>query len=232
MPGGSAPGPAAGRHLGAALALLRFRKAGVLPRPEAPGLEVRGARAFEAVANLRRCYLRREPVFLRSLLRLVGHKVDRRFYFRRLLPGALRGPAGRRAACSYALLRNSFSGKWGSFARQQRPLALSSVQRGRAAPGRAGLSARSALPGAATCVYADPPYIFPGQLLWHEGAGARPGLPLRAPRRTLRERPALRRERQRRKNSKRRIQRIILSFFFQQHNKQKTKSRTTSNQNK
>ena len=34
---GSAPGPAAGRRRGAALTLLRFRKAGVLPRPAAPG---------------------------------------------------------------------------------------------------------------------------------------------------------------------------------------------------
>ena len=89
-----------------------------------PGLEVRGVDAFEPVANLHRCYLRQDPVFLRSLLRLAGRKIDRRFYFSRLLPGAQRGRAGRRATCSYVLLRNSFSGKWGSFA-QQRPLALS-----------------------------------------------------------------------------------------------------------
>ena len=57
-----------------------------------------------------------------------GRRVDRRFYSGRLLPGALRGRAGRRAACAYVLLRNSFSGKWGSFA-QQRLLALSSVRR-------------------------------------------------------------------------------------------------------
>ena len=76
--------------------------------------------------------------------------MDRRFNFRRLLPGALKGPAGRRAACLYALLRNSFLEKWGFFVRQ-RPLpeqraasASATVQRGRAAPGRSGLSARSA----------------------------------------------------------------------------------------
>ena len=38
---------------------------------------------------------------------LVGRRVDRRFYFSRLLPGALRGRVGRRAACSYVLLRVS-----------------------------------------------------------------------------------------------------------------------------
>ena len=52
-----------------------------------PGLEVRSVDAFEPVANLQRCYLRRDPVFLRSLERLVGRDVDRRFYFSRLLPG-------------------------------------------------------------------------------------------------------------------------------------------------
>ena len=53
----------------------------------------------------------------RALAGLVGRKVDRRFYFSRLLPGTQRGRGGRRAACSYVLLRNSFSGKRGSFTR-------------------------------------------------------------------------------------------------------------------
>ena len=57
-----------------------------------PALKVRGVDVFEPVANLHRCYLRQDPVFLRSLLRLAGRKVDRRFYFRRLLP-ALREAA-------------------------------------------------------------------------------------------------------------------------------------------
>ena len=74
-----------------------------------PGLEVRGVDAFEPVANLHRCYLRRDPVFLRSLLRLVGRRVDRRFYSGRLLPGALRGRAGRRAACGAP---SHSSGRW------------------------------------------------------------------------------------------------------------------------
>ena len=114
-----------------------------------PGLEVRGVDAFEPVANLHRCYLRRDPVFLRSLLRLVGRRVDRRFYSGRLLPGALRGRAGRRAACAYQLL-----GKVGllrtaaAAGTEQRAASAATLQRDRAAPGRAGLSTRSALPGA------------------------------------------------------------------------------------
>ena len=139
-----------------------------------PGLEVRGVDAFEPVANLHRCYLRRDPVFLRSLLRLVGRRVDRRFYSGRLLPGALRGRAGRRAACAYVLLRNSFSGKWGSFA-QQRPLALSSVRRLQppcnvTVRHQDALAYLRALPCLAhQCIYADPPYIFPGRSMNYYG---------------------------------------------------------------
>ena len=139
-----------------------------------PGLEVRGVDAFEPVANLRRCYLRRDPVFLRSLLRLVGRRVDRRFYSGHLLPGALRGRAGRRAACAYVLLRNSFSGKWGSFA-QQRPLALSSVRRLQppcnvTVRRQDALAYLRALPCLAhQCIYADPPYIFPGRSMNYYG---------------------------------------------------------------
>ena len=88
--------------------------------------EVRGVDAFEPVANLHRCYLRRDPVFLRSLLRLVGRRVDKRFYFGHLLPGAQR--AGRRAACAYVLLRNTGT--------EQRAASAATVQRDRAAPGR------------------------------------------------------------------------------------------------
>ena len=43
--------------------------------PQLKCMEVRGADAFEPVANLHRCYLRRGPVFLRSLRGLVGRKV-------------------------------------------------------------------------------------------------------------------------------------------------------------
>ena len=88
-----------------------------------PGLEVRGVDAFEPVANLHRCYLRQDPVFLRSLLRLVGSRVDRRF---------CAGPPVRPAARESGAPSHS-SGRW---------------QRDRAAPGRASLSTRSALPGA------------------------------------------------------------------------------------
>ena len=123
--------------------------------------------------------LKQDPVFLRSLLRLAGRKIDRRFYFSRLLPGAQRGRAGRRAACSYVLLRNSFSGKWGSFA-QQRPLALS-VRRLQRPPTNVtvrcqdALAHLRALPSQAPrhCIYADPPYIFPGRSMNYYGTRRR-----------------------------------------------------------
>ena len=122
-------------------------------------------------------YLRRGPVFLRSLLRLVGHKVDRRFYFRRLLPGALRGPVGRRAACSYALLRNSFRESGAPL----RGSSLSSVRRLHRPPSRVvvrrqgALAYLRALPCQAPrqCIYADPPYIFPGRAMNYYGTKGR-----------------------------------------------------------
>ena len=145
-----------------------------------PALAVRGVDAFEPVANLHRCYLGQDPVFLRSLLRLAGRKIDRLFYFSRLLPGTQRGRAGRRAACSYVLLRNSFSGKWGSFT-QQRPLALSSVRRLQRPPRNVtvrcqdALAYLRALPSQAPrhCIYADPPYIFPGRSVNYYGTRRR-----------------------------------------------------------
>ena len=147
-----------------------------------PALKVRGVDAFEPVANLHRCYLRQDPVFLRSLLRLAGRKIDRRFYFSRLLPGTQRGRAGRRAACSYVLLRNSFS--------QQRPLALSSVRRLQRPPTNVTVRHQDALahlralprqaPRQAIC--ADPPYIFLGRSMNYYGTRRR-GHALRAPRR-------------------------------------------------
>ena len=109
-----------------------------------PALEVRGVDAFEPVADLHRCCLRQDPVFLRSLLRLAGRKVDRRFYFSRLLPGTQTGRVARRAACSCVLLRNSFSGKWGSFT-QQRPLGLSSVRRMQRPPRNVTVRCQNAL---------------------------------------------------------------------------------------
>ena len=103
--------------------------------------------------------------------------MDRHFYFRRLLLGALRGPVGRRAACAYALLRNSFSGKWGSLAQQQQPLPPSCVRRLQQPPSNAtvrhqdALAYLRALPCLAPqqCIYADPPYIFPCRTMNYYG---------------------------------------------------------------
>ena len=84
------------------------------------------------------------------------------------MPGA--GPPSR-----YVLLRNSFSGKWGSFA-QQRPLALSSVRRLQppcnvTVRRQDALAYLRALPCLAhQCIYADPPYIFPGRSMNYYGA--------------------------------------------------------------
>ena len=85
-----------------------------------PVLKVRGVDAFEPVANLHRCYLRQDPVFLRSLLRLAGRKIDRRFYFSRLLPGSerpRRAPGRLLTSCCATASRESgapshSSGHW------------------------------------------------------------------------------------------------------------------------
>ena len=138
----------------------------------AQGLEVRGVDAFEPVENLHRCYLRRDPVFLRSLLRLVGRRVDKRFYFGHLLPGAQRGRAGagppaRTSCCATAsqvgLLRTA-----AATGTEQRAASAATVQCDRAAPGRAGLPAALPCP-ARQCIYADPPYIFPGRSMNYYG---------------------------------------------------------------
>ena len=85
-------------------------------------------------------------------------------------------PRGRRAACSYVLLRNSFSGKWGSFT-QQRPLALSSVRRLQRPPRNVTVQCQDALAYLRAlprhCIYADPPYIFPGRSMNYYGTRRR-----------------------------------------------------------
>ena len=92
-----------------------------------PALEVRGGR-LRARRKPAPLLLKARPG-LPALLAAPGGAQDRQALLLQSPPaGTQRGRAGRRAACSYVLLRNSFSGKWGSFA-QQRPLALSSVRR-------------------------------------------------------------------------------------------------------
>ena len=175
----------AGLHDGAHAALRRYLGQDVVPQiaQRAAGVGQLGAAQVDSLyaiilTNSKTCW--QDPVFLRSLLRLAGRKVDRRFYFSRLLPGTQRGRAGRRAACSYALLRNSFSGKWGSFT-QQRPLALSSVRRTQRPPTNVtvrrqdALAHLRALPRQAPrqAIYADPPYIFPGRSMNYYGTRRR-----------------------------------------------------------
>ena len=147
-----------------------------------PALEVRGVDAFEPVANLHRCYLKQDPVFLRSLLRLAGRKIDRRFYFSRLLPGTQRGRAGRRAALLVRPAAQQLLGKVGLLrtagatgAEQRAASATASHKRDRAMPGRTGPSTRSAQPSAAALYLRRSSLHLPRpqhELLWHEEAGA------------------------------------------------------------
>ena len=119
--------------------------------------------------------------------------------------GNQRGRTGRRAACSYVLLRNSFSGKWGSFT-QQRPLALSSVRRLQRPPRNVTVRCQDALgylralPRQAPrqAIYADPPYIFPGRSMNYYGTRRRGHDLAFHSRRALRKRPALCSEHKRR----------------------------------
>ena len=126
------------------------------------------ARTFELVVNLRRCYLRRDPVFLRSLAHLARRDVEA------LLlqtppagcaerpcraPGGLRvRPAAQQLLRKVGLLRTAAA----ATAPELRAVAAAAtVQRDRAAPGCAGLSAAPQ-----QCIYADsPPYIFLGRVM-------------------------------------------------------------------
>ena len=125
-----------------------------------PALKVRSVGAFEPVANLHRCYLRQDPVFLRSLLCLARCKVDRRFYFSHL---QLLGKVG--------LLHTAAA----TGAEQRAASAAATVQCDRAMSGRTGLSTRSAPPGTPTGHICRSSLHLPRpqhELLWHEEAGA------------------------------------------------------------
>ena len=131
-----------------------------------PALEVRGVDAFEPVANLHRCYLRQDPVSCAPCL--VGRKVDRRFYFSHLLPGAQERP---RRAPGRLLVRpaaQQLLGKVGLLhtaaaagPEQRAASAAASHKCNRAMPGRTGPSARSAQPSAAALYPCRPSLHLP-----------------------------------------------------------------------
>ena len=128
------------------------------------------------------------PVFLRSLLRWwgagwTGSSTSGTFC------RALRDLRAQQLLGKVGLLHTAAA----AGTEQRAASAAATLQRDRAAPGRAGLSTRSALPATPSLHFPRPQH----ELLWYE-RGPRPGLSHAAARRTLRERPALRRQRQRR----------------------------------
>ena len=119
-----------------------------------PGLKVRSVDAFEPVANLHRCYLRQDPVFLCSLLRLAGREIDRRF------PPAGHSERPRRAP-GCLLIRPAAQQLLGKVGLLHT-----------AAP--AGAEQRAAYAAASRqAIYADPPYIFPGRSMNYYGTRRR-----------------------------------------------------------
>ena len=152
--GSSSHGPAAGGRRRASLSLLRFWKAGVLPRRPAPG---------PGGARRRRLRARRKPAplllearpGLPALLAAPGGAQGGQALLLRAppagraerpcrAPGRLRvRPAAQQLLGKVGLLRTAAAA-----GTEQRAASAATVQRDRAAPGRAGLSTRSALPGA------------------------------------------------------------------------------------
>ena len=138
----------------ASLSLLRFWKAGVLPRRPAPG---------PGGARRRRLRARRKPAplllearpGLPALLAAPGGAQGGQALLLRAppagrserpcrAPGRLRvRPAAQQLLGKVGLLRTA-----AATGTEQRAASAATVQRDRAAPGRAGLSTRSALPGA------------------------------------------------------------------------------------
>ena len=118
-------------------------------------LKVRGVDAFEPVANLHRCFLRQDPVFLRSLL--PGGAQSRQALLLqsppaghserpRRAPGCLLvHPAAQQLLGKVGLLHTAAA----TGAEQRAASAAAAAQRDRAMLGRTGLSARCAQPSAA-----------------------------------------------------------------------------------
>ena len=136
-----------------------------------PGLEVRGVDAFKPVANLHRCYLRQDPVFL--LLAAPGGAQGGQGFLLQAPPAGrserpcratgclLTHPAAQQLLGKVGLLRAN--------AEQCAASATATDKCDRAAPGRTGLST-----SAPALHLRRPSLHLPRshhELLWHEGAG-------------------------------------------------------------
>ena len=140
-----------------------------------PALEVHGVNAFEPVANLHRCFLKQDPVFLRSLLRLgaqsrqalllqsppAGHSERPRRASGRLLVR----PAAQQLLRKVGLLHTAAA----AGAEQRAAPTNVTVRR------QDALAYLRALPRLAPrqAIYANPPYIFPGRSMNYYGTRRR-----------------------------------------------------------
>ena len=179
---GPTRGPAAGGRRRASLSLLRFWKAGVLPRRSASGPGGARRRRLRARRKPAPLLLKARPG-LPALLAAPGGAQDRQALLLqppparhserpRRAPGRLLvRPAAQQLLGKVGLLRTAAA----TGAEQRAASATASHKRERAMPGRAGPSTRSAQPSAAALYLRRSSLHLPRpqhELLWHEEAGA------------------------------------------------------------